>query len=118
MKYCFNNRKVVIFITSVTVNRNVPEMMGKIVNDLLKSKTLINDYYNKGYIIKVDNNDCHLIIKYKRKKYDVSIIKNTDDYYWFLEPYNNSYFTTKLSSINSFEMVMLAIKEDVELYTK
>ena len=54
----------------------IPELMGKEISKLIKNKQKINEYYNNGYKIEINNDDAHLIIKYKKKKYDVFIVIN------------------------------------------
>ena len=68
--------------------------------------------------IKINNDDAHLIIKYKKKKYDVFIVKDDDNYYWLLKPYNQSYYKTSVDFDNSnIDIVFFAIRENEDLYS-
>ncbi len=59
-----------------------------------------------------------LRIKYNHKIYKVAIIKSEDERYWYLKPYNKSYYTTNARDYNSFELVIYAIKENNILFDK
>lgn len=96
----------------------IPELMGKEISKLIKNKQKINEYYNNGYKIEINNDDAHLIIKYKKKKYDVFIVKDDDNYYWLLKPYNQSYYKTYVDFDNSnIDIVFFAIRENEDLYS-
>lgn len=96
----------------------IPELMGKEISKLIKNKQKINEYYNNGYKIEINNDDAHLIIKYKKKKYDVFIVKDDDNYYWLLKPYNQSYYKTSVDFDNSnIDIVFFAIRENEDLYS-
>ena len=60
----------------------------------------------------------YLRVKYNNKIYKVSIVKEDDKHFWYLTPYNKSYFTTLAKDRNSFDTVVFAIKEHDELYKK
>lgn len=72
----------------------------------------------KKYNIHFLSNEEKLIILFNQKKYTVSIIIENDVYYWYLVPYNNSYFITKSKLVGNLDMILLAIKEDFEMYNK
>ena len=75
----------------------------------------IDEYISKGYKIDWDLKNSHLIINYKGSMdYYVSIVKKNDNKdYWYLTPYNKSYFSTSYE--NGFDIVLFAIKENEEL---
>lgn len=52
------------------------------------------------------------MIKYNHHIYKVTIIKSNDERYWYLKPYNKSIYTTNAEDINSFELVIYAIKKN------
>lgn len=80
------------------------------------NKYLFNGKCN--YKIEINNDDAHLIIKYKKKKYDVFIVKDDDNYYWLLKPYNQSYYKTSVDFDNSnIDIVFFAIRENEDLYS-
>ena len=75
----------------------------------------IDKYISKGYDIKYDINNNVLIVKYNNKsEYTIKIIQDNNELYWYLEPYNNTYYTTLFE--NGFDMVLFAIKENETLY--
>lgn len=59
-----------------------------------------------------------MIIIFNKNRYTVSIIKQTDAYYWCLKPYNNFKFLTKSKLKGNLDMILLAIKENEEFYNK
>lgn len=75
----------------------------------------IDKYISKGYDIKYDINNNVLIVKYNNKsEYTIKIIQDNNELYWYLEPYNKTYYTTLFE--NGFDMVLFAIKENETLY--
>lgn len=76
----------------------------------------ISRYKQKGYSMICDFEKKALFIKYNNSTYIAKIILNDGSLYWQLEPYNNSVFTTKFESEESFDLVLFAIKENDELY--
>lgn len=79
--------------------------------------TNIYEYKDKGYSFEYDMKKHRLIISYRNNTYEVKVIEKDNNYYWYLEPYNSSYFMTNYYNPSSFDMVLFAIKEDVELYS-
>ena len=75
-------------------------------------------YYFKINNIKLKANDDTIVVTTHNNIYTVGIIIENDSYYWYLEPYNNSYFLSKSALKGNFDMILLAIKENEELYTK
>lgn len=67
-------------------------------------------YVADGLIIYIGSN--YLKIKYNHHYYYVIIIKENNIYYWHLRPYNKSFYTTPYKTANSFELVIIAIKEN------
>lgn len=54
-----------------------------------------------------------------KKKYIISIIELDEILYWHLEPYNGSVFNTRIDATGEkLKMVLFAIKENEELYSK
>jgi len=68
------------------------------------------EYKEKGYNIGITKGN-KLIIKYQKHKYIVEFVKENDNVYWKLTPYQNSYFTTLVCE-GSFDMVLRAIEEN------
>lgn len=58
----------------------------------------------------------HIVAKAPKNNYVMGIIKDKMDkkYYWYLYPYNNSYYMTAVE--NGIEMIFFAIKENELLY--
>ncbi len=73
-------------------------------------------YVADGLIIYIRSN--YLKIKYNHHYYYVIIIKENNIYYWQLRPYNKSFYTTPYDNANSFELVIMAIKENDKLVFK
>ena len=79
--------------------------------------TNIYEYKDKGYSFEYDIKKHRLIISYRNNTYEVKVIEKDNTYFWYLEPYNSSCFMTNYYNPSSFDMVLFAIKEDVELYS-
>lgn len=70
---------------------------------------------NKKYVVQgftIYLGEYFLRIKYNHHIYKVTIIKSENERYWYLKPYNKSYFTTDAKYENSFDLVIYAIKEN------
>lgn len=67
-------------------------------------------YLDDGFIIWIG--EYYLRIKYNHHIYKVTIIKEQEDISWYLKPYNKKYYTTSCDRENSFEFVIMAIKEN------
>jgi len=92
---------------------NIAEILFKQVCTITNN---ISEYRKKGYSIIYDFENQLLSINYNNSTYIAKIILNDGSLYWQLEPYNNSLFTTKYESEESFNLVLFAIKENDELY--
>lgn len=79
-------------------------------NYIIKSNSR---YLAEGFIIYIGSN--YLKIKYNHHYYYAIIIKEENIYYWHLKPYNKSFYTTCSKTINSFEFILMAIKENDEI---
>ncbi len=75
-----------------------------------------NKYVDEGFIIYIHSN--YLKIWFNHHYYYVIIIMEEKQYYWHLKPYNKSYYTTFSKDINSFDFVILAIKEQDKIISK
>ncbi len=82
-------------------------LKGHICNYIIKNG---RKYIDQGFDIRFG--DYFLRIKYNHKIYKVAIIKSENERYWYLKPYNKSYYTTNARDYNSFELVIYAIKEN------
>jgi hypothetical protein len=67
-------------------------------------------YIEQGFDIRFG--DYFLRIKCNHHIYKIAIIKSENERYWYLKPYNKSYYTTNARYYNSFEFVIYAIKEN------
>lgn len=83
-------------------------------NKLCNITHKIEKYKSMGYRINYDTNNDQLIINHNNIDYTVKIIEENNNLYWYLEPYNDTYFTTLYE--NGFDMVLFAIKENENLY--
>ena len=92
----------------------------KILTDKLYEESIliadnIDKYIPKGYNIKYDTINNVLIVKYNNSNdYIIKIIEENNKLYWYLEPYNKTYYTTLFE--NGFDMILFAIKENETLY--
>ena len=75
-------------------------------------------YYFKTNNIKLKANNDSIIVITSNNTYTIGIIIEQGEYYWYLVPYNNSYFLSKSTLKGNFDMMLLAIKENEEFYTK
>lgn len=67
--------------------------------------------------------NCPIEIKYNNKWYYVALVKNTEDNccYWYMRPYNKSWFTTKANKEDttfSFNLVIQAVIDNDKLFNK
>lgn len=90
-------------------------MMYKQMKILIRENNKFYNYMLNGYKFELDYKTCRLIITYKNKQYVVTIICENGKFCWQLIPYNRKKFVTSIN--NSLEMVLLAIKENDELYS-
>ena len=98
---------------------DVPKMMFKQLENFVRKKNKIGYYYHIGYKLYYCFNDHSLLVEYKGKRYLIKIVNKIGEWYWHLEPYNNSFFETRLDEDKcNLDMVLFAIKEDGELYGK
>lgn len=83
-----------------------------ILKDNLVNYILINNdkYISDGFEIWIHEKS--LRIKYSHKIYNLKVMIENNLSYWFLEPYNNSYFKTEIKEYSSFESIIYAIKDD------
>ncbi|MCM1370756.1 MAG: hypothetical protein NC181_02550 [Clostridium sp.] len=56
--------------------------------------------------------DDYIRIKYNHKVYKAKIIFENSTLYWYLTPYNKSYFLTEIKNDNSFEALIFAIRDN------
>lgn len=89
----------------------IPKLLLKqLDNYILKN---INIYEKEGFKITFNCKNCSLNIYYNKNEYEASIISLENDYYWRIEPYRNSYFTTRMSNKKqSFDLILFTIKEN------
>ncbi len=99
-----NNKKKSPTITQRAIVENI--------NNIIR----VNKMYKcKGYKMFLDDNSIEII--YKNSTYIVTATQINNDLYWHLEPYNNSYFETKIDkNINSFNMVIAAIHDNETIH--
>jgi len=83
-------------------------------NQLCSIIPRIMKYSKMGYSISINGHVDSLNIEYNGSTYEVKIIENESSYYWYLKPYNNSFFTTNVKNPKSFEIVLFAIKKNEE----
>lgn len=95
---------------------DIPNLMFKQIEQLINEKNILHNYISNGFKFELERKTCKLIITYRNKEYIVSIIKENDQYYWQLIPYNKASFITNID--NGLEIVLFAIKENEELYIK
>ena len=90
--------------------------MEKIIYDeIISIIDKIDEYSKEGYSIKYDFNDNVFRISYNNSlDYVAKLYNDNNSLLWFLEPYNNSHFTTAYD--NGFEMVLFAIKENETIF--
>jgi len=100
-----------IILNNVVFDEDCTNMLkNHLCNYIIKSNSR---YLAKGFIIYIGSN--YLKIKYNHHYYYVIIIKENNIYYWHLKPYNKSFYTTCSKTINSFEFILMAIKENDEI---
>ncbi|MDD2494527.1 MAG: hypothetical protein PHE29_04965 [Tissierellia bacterium] len=89
----------------------IPNLLLKqLDNYILKN---INIYEKEGFKINFNCKDCFLDICYNTKDYKVNIITFKNNYYWRMEPYTDSYFTTGMNNQKQdFDLILFAIKEN------
>ena len=83
------------------------ELKDCLINYILKNYM---KYKEEGFEMWLHDN--YIRIKYNHKIYVAKIIKKDNILYWYLEPYNKSYFETKIKSYNTFEAIIFAIKDN------
>ena len=66
--------------------RDIPKLMIQQLDSFISDPKNIDSYYKMGYKITWNLDDSTLIVKYKRKKFVISIVKKDKQYYWHLEP--------------------------------
>lgn len=94
---------------------DIPRMMLKELDKLIKNKDKFNQYIKDGFSIHYDLYTFNLLITYKRKKYVVSLIHKNEQFYWHLTQYNNSFYETTID--NGLDIILFAIKENEKLYS-
>ena len=99
-----NNKKK----SSTITQRAIVENINKIIK--------VNKIYKcKGYKMFLNDNSIEII--YNNSTYTVTATQINNDLYWHLEPYNNSYFETKIdNNINSFDIVIAAINDNETIH--
>lgn len=86
---------------------------------LTKNEEEYKKYCNDGYSILYESHNSEIVVYYCKKKYIISIIELDEILYWHLEPYNGSVFNTRIDATGEkLKMVLFAIKENEELYSK
>lgn len=95
---------------------DIPKMMLKELDKFIQNKDTFNQYINDGFAFHYDLYTFNLIITYSSKEYVVNLINKDEQLYWHLAPYNNSFFETSID--NGLDIVIFAIKENDELYSK
>ena len=74
-------------------------------------------YTENGYKIHFNFVDGLIEVIYNKKKYILKVINDNDDFYWYLTPYKDSSFKTKIDTVKSnLDYVLYAIKDNDELY--
>lgn len=73
-------------------------------------------YVEEDFIIYI--HDTYLKIKYKHHYYNVTILIKNNLYYYYLSPFNKDFFTILAQTPDTFELVLLAIKEHDKLKYK
>lgn len=95
---------------------DIPKMMLKELDKFIQNKDTFNQYINDGFTFNYDLYTFELIITYRSKEYVVNLKNKDEQLYWHLVPYNNSFFETSID--NGLYIVVFAIKENDELYSK
>lgn len=87
-----------------------------LLKDYISNYILKNNkkYVTQGFMIYLGK--YFLRIKYNHHIYKTTIIKVGKERYWYLKPYNKSYYMTSAKTLNSFELVIYAIKENDRNY--
>ena len=92
--------------------RDIPKLMIQQLESFISDSKIIDKYYKMGHKITWNLDDSTLIVKYKRKKFVISIVKKDKQYYWHLEPYKKSYFETEVDFEHcKLNYVLFAISE-------
>lgn len=85
-------------------------LLNQLDNYILKN---IDIYEKEGFKITFNCKDCFLDILYNETEYKVIIISLENKYYWRVEPYKESYFTTEMKNQKqNFDLMLFAIKEN------
>lgn len=71
------------------------------------------EYAKQGFNIFM--HDKYLRTIYNHHVYKITIVSDNNFFYYYLQPYNKSYFITLANNPKSFEMVLYAIKEHENL---
>lgn len=80
--------------------------------------TLLEEYKKKRIRVYYGYGNVLSVITHKNK-YTIGITKEKKRFYWILRPYNGSYFKTEAElGKGNLEIVLFAIKENEELYSK
>lgn len=89
-----------------------------IIQNNINTIIRLNHKYKKlGYTIYIENN--HLTVNVNNSRYKISIINKNKTNYCHLNPYNNSYFETKIDNIiYSLDLVLFAINDNEIIHKK
>lgn len=97
----------------------VPKIIFNQFEKLTKNEEEYKKYCNAGYSILYEPHNSEIVVYYCKKEYRISIIELDEILYWHLEPYNGSVFNTRIDATSErLKMVLFAIKENEELYSK
>ena len=78
-----------------------------------------NDYHGiKLTNLFITQNSPYIEINYNDLIFQITITKIKDKFYWYLKPYKATYFTYPSQDIDSFDIIIQAIKKHAEIALK
>lgn len=101
--------KDIVFPVGLTIDRDCISLLQKHLSDRMIEREQNGENIGIDIYFRRAN---HFGIRYNHHFYKTTIIKKGTKYYWYLEPYNKSYFIYPAEDRNSFDVVIRAIKDN------